>query len=86
MAEFEDKELTCVEPGCGATFIFEAGEQAFFAEKGFTPPKRCKPCRQRKKAEKQSRDNDRAVEVDYSQTWEDNTKPEGRGGRRGRRR
>jgi hypothetical protein len=30
-------------------------EQAFFREKGFSPPKRCKECRQ---AKKEQRDND----------------------------
>ena len=37
---FEDKTLTCVE--CGADFTFEAGEQEYFAQKGFTnEPRRC---------------------------------------------
>ena len=30
---FEDKTLKCKE--CGAEFVFTAGEQAFYAEKGF---------------------------------------------------
>ena len=30
---FEDKTLKCKE--CGADFIFTAGEQEFYAEKGF---------------------------------------------------
>ena len=46
---FEDKTLTCKD--CGAEFIFSAGEQEFYAEKGFTnEPKRCKACRDAKKA------------------------------------
>ena len=44
----EDQTLTCVE--CQREFEFTAGEQTFFAEKGFTPPKRCKPCRDKKRA------------------------------------
>jgi hypothetical protein len=52
MAEYEDMEITCIEAGCGRTFIFEAGEQKFYAEKGFTPPKRCKPCRDERKAQR----------------------------------
>jgi CxxC-x17-CxxC domain-containing protein len=42
-----DQTLTCEE--CGGPFTFTAGEQEFFAEKGFTPPKRCPSCRQAKK-------------------------------------
>ena len=39
-----DKSLTCVE--CGAGFTFTAGEQEFFASRGYTnEPKRCPECR-----------------------------------------
>ncbi len=42
--EFQDKVLQCVE--CGAEFLFTAGEQMFFADKGFKhEPKRCKNCK-----------------------------------------
>lgn len=45
---FEDKTLTCKE--CGSEFVFTAGEQEFYAEKGFTnEPQRCKACRDAKK-------------------------------------
>jgi len=37
---YEDKTLTCKE--CGAEFVFTAGEQEFYAEKGFTN----EPCSQ----------------------------------------
>ena len=41
---FEDKTLKCKE--CGAEFVFTAGEQEFYAEKGFqNEPTRCKACR-----------------------------------------
>ena len=41
---FQDKKLTCKD--CGAEFIFTAGEQEFYAEKGFVnEPQRCKDCR-----------------------------------------
>lgn len=43
----EDKTIKCAD--CGAEFVFSANEQEFFASKGFTPPKRCKACRQKKK-------------------------------------
>jgi CxxC-x17-CxxC domain-containing protein len=46
---FQDKSLTCVE--CGQPFVFTAGEQEFYAQKGFTnEPKRCKPCKGQRKA------------------------------------
>jgi len=46
---FEDKTLKCKE--CGEEFIFTAGEQEFYAEKGFVnEPQRCKSCRAAKKA------------------------------------
>ena len=45
---YEDKTLKCKE--CGADFIFTAGEQEFYAEKGFdTKPQRCASCRKRRK-------------------------------------
>ncbi|MPN59480.1 hypothetical protein SDC9_207201 [bioreactor metagenome] len=44
----QDKTLTCKD--CGQTFVFTAGEQDFFAEKGFTnEPTRCKDCRSSRK-------------------------------------
>ena len=44
MPEFQDRVLKCV--GCGADFVFTAGEQQFYHEKEFrNEPKRCKPCK-----------------------------------------
>jgi CxxC-x17-CxxC domain-containing protein len=41
---FVDKSLHCLD--CGKEFIFTAGEQEFYAKKGFTnEPLRCKDCR-----------------------------------------
>ena len=46
---YEDKTLVCKD--CGAEFVFSAGEQEFYAEKGFqNEPTRCKACRQARKA------------------------------------
>ena len=46
-----DKTLTCVE--CGNTFTFTAGEQEFFASRGYTnEPKRCPTCREARKSER----------------------------------
>ena len=45
---YEDKTLVCNE--CGAEFVFTAGEQEFYAEKGFqNEPKKCKACRDKRK-------------------------------------
>jgi CxxC-x17-CxxC domain-containing protein len=42
--EYNDRVLKCAE--CGAEFVFTAGEQMFFADKGFkNEPKRCKACK-----------------------------------------
>lgn len=45
MTEFKDKSLLC--RLCGQQFVWEVGEQTFFASMGFTEPKRCAPCRQK---------------------------------------
>ena len=46
---YEDKTLVCKD--CGAEFVFTAGEQEFYAEKGFqNEPSRCKACRMARKA------------------------------------
>lgn len=46
-ADFEDGNIQCVD--CGQDFIWTAGEQLFFHDKGLkNPPKRCKPCKQAK--------------------------------------
>ena len=46
---FVDKTIVCVD--CGAEFTFTAKEQQQFADRGFTSdPKRCKPCRDARKA------------------------------------
>ncbi|SMB99007.1 CxxC-x17-CxxC domain-containing protein [Thermanaeromonas toyohensis ToBE] len=48
---FKDKVLTCKD--CGAEFVFTAGQQAFFLEKGFTnEPSRCPACRAAKKQQR----------------------------------
>ena len=46
---YSDKVLVCKD--CGQEFTFTAGEQEFYAEKGFTnEPQRCKACRDARKA------------------------------------
>jgi len=47
-----DRTLTCRD--CGQTFTFTAGEQAFYTERGFSEPTRCKACRDKRKMERNS--------------------------------
>lgn len=51
-----DKTIQCV--ACEKTFIFTARDQRFYAshEPPFDPPKRCKPCRDAKKAKYEARE------------------------------
>lgn len=44
----QDKILTCRD--CGQEFVFTAGEQEFYAEKGFSEPSRCSACRAARKS------------------------------------
>lgn len=46
-SDFEDKTIQCID--CGKGFVWSAGEQAFFRDKGLqNPPKRCKDCKHAK--------------------------------------
>lgn len=45
---YEDKTIACKD--CGQEFTFTAGEQEFYAERGFqNEPQRCKACRDARK-------------------------------------
>jgi hypothetical protein len=61
---YQDKSIRCSD--CGTTFTFTAGEQEFYASKGFSnEPKRCAACRAAKKAQ---RDGDGAS-GSQSRSW-----------------
>lgn len=45
--EFEDRILICLD--CAREFVFTAGEQRFFSNKGLAEPKRCPLCRRQRK-------------------------------------
>ena len=52
-----DKELVCRD--CGQKFVFTAGEQEFYQQKGFdNEPTRCTDCRRAHKQNKFNRRND----------------------------
>lgn len=46
-----DKTLTCKD--CSASFVHSDKDQKFYAQKGFTDPKRCGPCRKKKRLVRQ---------------------------------
>jgi CxxC-x17-CxxC domain-containing protein len=57
--EYQDRSIMCVD--CGGDFIWTAGEQVFFHDKGLkNEPKRCKPCKQAK--------NDRLAAISAAQS------------------
>ena len=45
---YNDKTLTCAD--CGQQFVFTASEQDFYAQRGFSEPRRCASCRASRKA------------------------------------
>lgn len=51
-----DKNITCKD--CGAEFIFNESEQAFYKEKGFeNEPQRCPSCRKARKQQRNTHSN-----------------------------
>ena len=55
---FTDKSLQCAD--CGATFTFTAGEQEFYAARGYAnEPKRCQTCREARKTKRDGFGGDR---------------------------
>jgi CxxC-x17-CxxC domain-containing protein len=45
---YQDTDLTCAD--CGETFTFTGGDQEFYAARGYQTPKRCRNCRDQRKA------------------------------------
>ena len=57
--QYQDRAIRCVD--CNENFIWTAGEQVFFHDKGLkNEPKRCKPCKQAK--------NDRLAAISAAQS------------------
>ncbi len=49
---FEDKTISCKD--CGEPFVFTAGEQGFYLEKGLlNEPQRCPVCRDQRRRERE---------------------------------
>lgn len=58
-SKYQDRTIMCVD--CSEEFIWTAGEQVFFHDKGLkNEPKRCKPCKQAK--------NERLAAITAAQT------------------
>jgi len=77
---YTDKSLKCRD--CGADFLFTAGEQAFYQEKGFQhPPGRCPVCRSRKR-QSQSNGSSRQMTMRASGSPGGATEGGGRAGNR----
>ena len=50
-SNFADQTLVCRD--CGKQFVWTAGEQEFYEQRGYTnPPSRCPSCRAKHKAER----------------------------------
>jgi CxxC-x17-CxxC domain-containing protein len=47
---YADKTLTCAD--CSEQFVFTERDQEFYAQRGFTEPRRCASCRAIKKAQR----------------------------------
>jgi len=50
VSNYQEQTLTCAD--CGRDFSFTERDQEYYREKGFEPPKRCKDCRDAKKAQR----------------------------------
>jgi CxxC-x17-CxxC domain-containing protein len=60
--EYQDQTIICSD--CSQEFNFTAGEQQFYAERGFEhPPKRCKPCRGARKQQQSTRPREGAPQA-----------------------
>jgi hypothetical protein len=48
-----DKVIVC--KSCNKEFTLSDAQQVWFKDQGFSEPKRCKPCRDKRKAEKETK-------------------------------
>lgn len=55
MSEKQDIRIQCIEKGCDQVRLFSVKDQEFYAEKGFTPPKRCRTHSQQARRAHESR-------------------------------
>jgi hypothetical protein len=74
----QDQTIACKD--CRTDFVFSAGEAAFYADKGFQTPRRCKECRAKKKAADQGQQSYAAAEAPVEPQQPSNNRR--KGGRR----
>ncbi|MBQ7567958.1 zinc-ribbon domain containing protein [bacterium] len=73
---YTDRTLTCAD--CGQDFVFTAGEQEFFASKGFSSdPRRCPECRRKRKEPGQRREMHEATCAECGKKTQVPFKPSG---------
>ncbi|MFC2032065.1 zinc-ribbon domain containing protein [Chloroflexota bacterium] len=60
--EIQNKVIICCD--CGEKFIWEKGEQLFYEQRGFLPPRLCSDCRRELKR-KRREDERRSEEVQH---------------------
>lgn len=80
-----DQVLTCVD--CKGSFTFTERDQEFYASQNppFSPPKRCKPCRQKKKEQRDHKtSSNEHSSADQQPRWTNGSESE-RGDHRPRR-
>ena len=54
---FVDREIVCRD--CSSAFVFSAGQQQFFVDRGLQDPKRCPQCRQTRRRERDGEQGER---------------------------
>ncbi len=59
-----ERTLTCRD--CGQEFVFTAGEQEFYQQRGFSDPQRCPSCRAARKAQRNQNGGGNASGGGYS--------------------
>ena len=80
---YEDRTLVC--SSCNSEFVFTAGEQEFYAEKGLTSePKRCKACRKARKRQQGPKKDGIYRSPAFENSAPSHQKVRGRGGRNAR--
>jgi CxxC-x17-CxxC domain-containing protein len=72
--EFQDKTLTCRD--CNGSFIFTAGEQGFYIEKGLmNVPQRCPTCRANRRSNRGASAAENSSTINCAQCGKEATVP-----------
>jgi len=72
--ELQTRNLTCIE--CHQNFVFSAGEQSFFLNRGLSnEPRRCPHCRVLMRMRREGKSTDLVTKVDCAECGEKTTVP-----------